>query len=236
MRTESTAILRPAAPDDLPRIAELHLRSRDAAFPAMPHGAHPPDDVRAYVTGWDLRKREVWVADSAGGLLGYTMIHRGWVDDLYVDPSAAGTGIGSALLELVKTLRSDGFCLWVFESNASARSFYASRGLVELERTDGSANEEQSPDIRLAWPGSDPLAFLRGLIDEVDAQLAELLARRVALTGAVQDVKHDTSRDPARERAIADAMACTAPVLGSERLARIVHTIITESLDATAVR
>jgi hypothetical protein len=35
------------------------------------------------------------------------------------------------------------------------------RGLVELERTDGAANEEKAPDVRMAWPGRDPLAFYR---------------------------------------------------------------------------
>ena len=41
----------------------------------------------------------------------------------------------------------------------------------------------------MAWPGADPLAFLRGLIDEVDDQLGDLLARRVALTREVQALK-----------------------------------------------
>ena len=50
--------------------------------------------------------------------------------------------------------------------------FYRRHGLVDLERTDGSANEERAPDIRMAWPGADPLAFYRGLIDDVDADWA----------------------------------------------------------------
>ena len=36
-----------------------------------------------------------------------------------------------------------------------------------------------------AWPGSDPLAYLRGRIDAVDDELASLVARRVALTAAM---------------------------------------------------
>jgi chorismate mutase len=138
------------------------------------------------------------------------------------------------LLDVVKSLRPDGFCLWVFESNAPARRFYARRGLVELERTDGSANEERSPDVRLAWPGADPLAFLRGLVDDVDAQLGDLLARRAALTAAIQPFKPSTTRDPARERAVAEALAERAPALGVDRLERIAQVIISESLDAAA--
>ena len=51
--------------------------------------------------------------------------------------------MGAALFDLVTSLRPDGFCLWVFESNTPARAFYRSRGCVELERTDGAGNEEQ---------------------------------------------------------------------------------------------
>jgi chorismate mutase len=122
--------------------------------------------------------------------------------------------------------------LWVFESNRPARTFYARRGLVELERTDGSGNEEKAPDVRMAWPGRDPVAFFRGLIDEVDDSLADLLARRAALTRVVQDVKGTRERDPGREAEIVERMARAAPELGPDRLARIVHAIITESLDA----
>ena len=102
--------------------------------------------------------------------------------------------------------------------NAPARGFYARRGLVELERTDGSGNEERAPDVRMAWPGTDPLGFYRRLIDDVDDQLGDLLARRAALTHAVQDHKHDRTRDRVREREIADRLAAHAPALGADRL------------------
>ena len=197
----------------------------------MPPGIHPDDEVRAWLSR-RLVEDEVWLAEVAGAPVGYARFTRTWLDDLYVLPAYAGQGVGSALLDVVKAQRRDGFCLWVFEMNAPARAFYAHHGLVELERTDGSANEERVPDVRMAWPGEDPLTFLRGLIDEVDEQLGDLLARRAALTAAVQDIKHDTTRDLDRERAIAQTMALKAPALGVERLDRIVHTIITKSLDA----
>jgi chorismate mutase/GNAT superfamily N-acetyltransferase len=231
-------LLRPATADDLPAIADLHFRVREAAYPYMPRGLHPLPEVHAWVASWQLADQELWVAeaDPGGGLLGYARVHRDWLEDLYVAPEAAGRGIGATLLDLVKSLRPGGFCLWVFESNTPARAFYAHRGLLDLERTDGDANEEREPDIRMAWPGAAPLVFLRGLIDEVDGQLGDLLARRAALTRAVQDHKHDTTRDPARERAIAEAMAERAPALGVERLRRIVDAVITESLDAAGER
>jgi chorismate mutase/GNAT superfamily N-acetyltransferase len=224
--------LRPATPDDLTAIAELYLQVREAAVPQMPPIVRTTEEVHAYVAGWDLSQRDVWVASATGRLAAFMVIEDDWLHSLYVAPDRQRSGLGSSLLDVAQSLRPDGFCLWVFESNEPARAFYARRGCVELERTDGAANEERSPDIKLAWPGPDPVAFFRGLIDEVDAQLGDLLARRAALTAAVQPLKGDPDRDPDRERAIAEAMADRAPALGSDRLARIVHAIITESLDA----
>jgi chorismate mutase len=201
----------------------------------MPPGVHTDNAVRHWLDG-RIRADEVWLAEVDGAPAAYARFTATWLDDLYVAPAYAGQGLGSALLDLVKARRPEGFCLWVFEMNVPARAFYARHGLVELERTDGSANEEQAPDVRMAWPGGNPLVFLRQLIDEVDDELGDLLARRTALTAAVQDIKHDVSRDPVREREIAEAMADRAPALGVERLSRIVHTIITESLDAAGER
>ena len=231
MPTEADLILRPAEESDAAAVADVHLAARRAA--PMPPPVHNDGAVRFWLDGRIQSSDAVWVAEVDGVVGGYARFTDSWLDDLYVAPALAGRGVGSALLDLVKQQRPGGFCLWVFDMNTPARDFYARRGLIELEHTDGSANEERSPDLKMAWPGADPLAFLRGLIDEVDAQLGDLLARRVALTRAVQAHKPDPRRDPARESEIAATMAERAPELGRERLERIVQTIITESLDAT---
>ena len=222
--------LRPATADDVEAVVQVQIASRAAA--AMPPGIHPEHEVRAWLTERQ-RHDEMWLAETEGVVAAYARMTATWLDDLYVAPDRAGRGIGSALLDVVKAQRPAGFCLWVFEMNTPARGFYARHGLVELERTDGRANEEKQPDVKMAWAGTDPLAFYRGLIDEVDGELGELLNRRAALTRAVQPHKATPERDLDRERAIAAAMAQQAPALGPERLYRIVHAIITESLDAT---
>lgn len=225
--------LRRAEPEDATTLADLYSAARVAAVPMMPPARHTNAEDRAWFAGQLAAPgREAWVGERGGETVGYALLHDDWLDHLFIHPDATGQGIGSALLDLVKTLRPDGFCLWVFESNRDARRFYLRHGLIALERTDGSGNEEKSPDIKMAWPGTDPLAFFRGLIDEVDAVLGDLLARRAALTAAVQQHKSDPARDLRRERQIAEAMARHAPALGPDRLARIVHIIITESLDA----
>lgn len=224
--------LRPATAADLEVLADVHLASRHAAGPAFPAGVHAADEVRDWVAGWDLTTYDVWLAESADGVVGYARCTPTWLDDLYLLPAAQGQGIGSALLDRVKAERPDGFGLWVFETNVPARDFYLRRGFVELERTDGSANEERAPDIKMAWPGREPLAYFRSMIDDVDLVLGDVLARRAALTRAVQAVKPSTHRDALREAEITRRVAAIAPELGEDRVARIVHTIITESLDA----
>lgn len=225
-------VLRPAAAADLPALAEVHLAARAAAGPAFPPAVHPAHEVRAWVAGWDLAAYDVRVAELDGRVCGYSRSTPTWLDDLYVAPGAQGRGVGTALLRDVLAGHPDGIGLWVFETNRPARDFYARHGFVALERTDGSANEERAPDIRLVWPGSDPVACFRAMIDEVDLVLGDVLARRTALTRAVQSVKPTGERDPRREAEIARRVAEVVPELGQERVARIVDVIITESLDA----
>jgi chorismate mutase/GNAT superfamily N-acetyltransferase len=230
----SDVTLRPATEDDAEPIARVHVETRRAAVPAMPPGIHSDDETRAWIRA-RLREGGFWVAVVDGAVVGYARISDGWLDDLYVLPAFAGQGIGTALLAVAKGMCPSGFALWVFESNEPARRFYRRHGLLEIERTDGRGNEERSPDIRMAWPGRDPLEYLRAMVDEVDDELAVLLARRAALTAAVQQVKEvpgHEGRDPDREAEIAHRMAERAPGLGEDRLRRIMHEVISVSLDA----
>jgi chorismate mutase/GNAT superfamily N-acetyltransferase len=233
-RTEEPDVtLRPATAEDAEEIAELYLAVRRATVPAMPPQIHTSAEVHAYVAR-EVTTHEVWVAVDEE-ILGFAVLSAGWLDSLYVGPQHQGTGIGSALLDVAKAQRPGGFALWVFASNAPARGFYRRHGLVELEHTDGSGNEERSPDVRMAWPGEDPLTYLRGQIDEVDGELALQLARRAALTAAIQGYKARSGhegRDPEREQEIARRMADRAPGLDAAMVQRIMHTVIEESLDA----
>lgn len=234
-------VLRPATTDDAEEITELYLATRRAAEPAMPRQLHTPESVLAHTTG-EIVEKEVWVAES-DEILGFATLDRAFLDSLYVGPDHQGFGIGTSLLDLAKARRPDGFALWVFASNDRARGFYRRHGLVELEHTDGSGNEERSPDVRMAWPGADPVAFLRRQIDEVDDELALVLARRFALSATVQGYKARPGRDGRdreREREVAQKMAQTmaqrmaahAPGLGADAIGRIMDLVITESLDA----
>lgn len=225
--------LRPATTEDLAEIAELFIATRRDAEPSMPAVVSDPDTIRAWFAE-NGPQREIWVAED-DGILGFAQVHGDWLEGLYVGPDHQARGIGSGLLDVVKALRPEGFGLWVFASNTSARGFYHRHGLIELEHTDGSANAERSPDVRMVWPGAEPMHYLRAQIDEIDDELALLLARRFALTATVQgfkDTPGQDGRDPQREAEIAARMAAHAPGLGVAAIGRIMHTVITESLKA----
>ncbi len=227
-------VLRPATTADADAMADLHVDCRLANVGSMPPMVHPRETAHRWMRGRLEGDSTGWVAERDGRLVGYLVLTGEWLDDLFLAPGETGQGIGAALLDVAKAERPEGFCLWVFESNRGARRFYQRHGLVELESTDGSSNAERAPDVRMAWPGPDPLRYLRHLIDEVDDHLGELLARRAALTAAVQPLKPGQDRDAVRERAIAARLARHAPGLGEERIARILDAIIRESLDASS--
>ncbi|MBA9006482.1 MULTISPECIES: chorismate mutase [Thermomonospora] len=90
--------------------------------------------------------------------------------------------------------------------------------------------------VRLPRPAEvGSLEQARAAIDEVDAALAVLLARRTELAGVVQRLKPVggfAGRDRRRERQIVETMARRAPALGAERLARIMNAVIEAGLEA----
>ena len=97
-----------------------------------------------------LAEGEAWVWDE-DGIRGFAILRGGELSHLYVDPGEQARGIGSALLDRAKERRPDGFTLWVFQQNEQARRFYERRGLRLVKLTDGSGNEEQTPDALYEW-------------------------------------------------------------------------------------
>ena len=144
--------VRPATADDARAIADLYTEARVHAVPQMPPALHTNAEDRAYVSR-RVAEPEVtmWVAERDGELLGFATCTPAFLNSLYIRADLKGQGIGSLLLDVVEATHPDGYELWVFVSNVGARRFYERRGLVEVERTDGSGNEEKSPDIRMAW-------------------------------------------------------------------------------------
>ena len=89
--------------------------------------------------------------DADSQPLAVLILDGSWVDQLYVEPTCTGMGLGSRLIELAKSRRPTGLELWTFVTNTGAQRFYRRHGFVVAETTDGSRNEEQAPDIRFIW-------------------------------------------------------------------------------------
>jgi GNAT superfamily N-acetyltransferase len=147
------AVVRRGTPADALAAAEVWLRSRKAAMPAIPAPVHSDDDVRNHFRTIVVMERELWVAvdDISADVTGLLVLADSDVDQLYVDPCWWGRGIGSQLLDQAKRLRPKGLWLWSFQANARARRFYERHGFVAVHATDGSGNEERAPDVRYAW-------------------------------------------------------------------------------------
>jgi GNAT superfamily N-acetyltransferase len=144
--------VRRAGPEDGPVIASVYTAARIAAVPQMPPALHSAEENISFFTR-RLADDEVtaWVAEAGPEVLGFALCTPTFLDGIYIRPDLKGQGIGSLLLDVVEATHPDGYELWVFESNTGARRLYRRRGLVEVEHTDGSANEEKAPDVRMAW-------------------------------------------------------------------------------------
>jgi GNAT superfamily N-acetyltransferase len=144
-----TTPVRPAELHEARDLADLWLRSRRASFPSIPPAVHSDDEVRRWFEEVVLPLREVWVAERALRPMALMVLHGADVDQLYVDPSCTGHGLGGALLQHAKVRRPAGLTLWTFQSNLGARRFYERHGFVAVATTDD--NEERAPAVRYEW-------------------------------------------------------------------------------------
>ncbi|WP_369168573.1 GNAT family N-acetyltransferase [Streptomyces sp. R28] len=149
----SRVALRRATATDAGAAADVWLRSFAAALPTVVR-PHSDDDVRTYFREVLVLLRETWVAEAADRVVGVMVLDGDQLSQLYLDPDWRGLGIGNRFVDLAKRRRPDGLSLWTFQVNQPAHRFYERHGFVAVERTDGSGNEEQEPDVRYVWrPG-----------------------------------------------------------------------------------
>lgn len=149
----TSLIVRPLEAGDVDAAAAVWWRGRTSAGPAVPAPVHTEQQVRRWFLEVLLPDGQTWVAESDGAVVAVLTLDGDDLDQLYVVPEAAGQGIGSMLVELAKQLRPDGLALWTFQTNVAAQEFYRRHGFTEVRRTDGAANEERAPDVRMVWGG-----------------------------------------------------------------------------------
>jgi ribosomal protein S18 acetylase RimI-like enzyme len=161
-------LIRPAVVQDAAGIAEVHVRSWQAAY----RGLMPQDyldglDPADRLPRWQLQLsdpgtvgHEVLVAESDRGICGFSSYgptrdedqdasRVGEIRALYLAPGTFGTGVGRLLMAAsVERLDRAGYAfvtLWVLDSNARARRFYEIAGF----RADGAAMADDRAGFRL---------------------------------------------------------------------------------------
>ena len=141
--------IRQASLEDGIQVAAIHVAARREAMPWLPE-IHSTEEVQVYFSQL-LESQECWVAEIEGEVVGFCVLADAWLDHLYVDPKCQNLGIGTRLVQLAKARFPAGLDLWAFQGNHRAREFYVKNGFIEVEWTDGSSNEEKTPDVRLIW-------------------------------------------------------------------------------------
>ena len=140
--------VRRAGADDAVSIGEVFIRSFKTLdfLPTL----HTDDEHREFIRA-RVEEGEVWIAETAGTIVGLADLEGDVLRLLYVDPEMQRRGAGSALLDQVKKARPAGFTFWVFQQNTQARRFYESHGCRVVRLTDGSGNDERTPDALYEW-------------------------------------------------------------------------------------
>lgn len=141
--------VRPARTEDTDAVADVYIASF-ATLTFLPR-LHSDDETRAWIENVVMANQEVWIAEIDEGVVGMAALSEEMLEHFYVAPNAQSRGVGSALLDKAKERRPGGFTFWVFQQNDNARRFYERRGCRIVELTDGSHNEEKTPDALYEW-------------------------------------------------------------------------------------
>ena len=152
--------IREAEPKDAEAIAEVHVRSWQAAYRGQLtdeylDGLSVGERLEQHRRSLEQPRAEwrTWVADDEGRVTAFAVTgpsedadaepSTGEVYAIYLEPDRVGTGLGRELFEhAISDLRDRGFSvvtLWVLETNERARRFYEVAGW----RADGTETNER---------------------------------------------------------------------------------------------
>jgi ribosomal protein S18 acetylase RimI-like enzyme len=134
----SAASLRPATAEDVPRLTELVHAAYGHYLERLGRPPRPMTDDYAEV----VRNEDVTVAEDGGEIVGLIVLgttEEGFlVDNVAVDPSHRGRGIGRALLEhaedAARRAGFDSIYLFTHERMTENLELYAKIGYVEYAR------------------------------------------------------------------------------------------------------
>jgi len=142
--------LRPYEPADLEETVGLWYRVWHHTFPDLTHPQGPE--------AWAARFRDelaphkaIWVAEAGRHIVGFMAVDegRGVLDQLFVESSYHGGGVGTALLAKAKELVPTGLTLTTLAQNMSACRFYERHNFL---RGEGGVNPVNSqPSVTYSW-------------------------------------------------------------------------------------
>ena len=156
------SLVRLATVTDAEAIAAVHVSAWRSAYqallpPAVLENVDAASRIRQWRTNIESAAREVLVAVTAGGIVGFCSVAPsrdpcalatcGEITALYVHPSSWRRGYGRNLLAAARDhAASRGWTeltLWVLSSNGPARAFYVARGFEH----DGTEKNEGEPAL-----------------------------------------------------------------------------------------
>ena len=140
--------IRRAEERDIAAVAKLLRAVRHATLPSLPELHTPEEDLR-FFRNTVFTQCEIFVAEATQ-IDGFIAFRVRFIDHLYVRPEHQRAGLGTALLKQA-TDSYDALRLWVFQRNTGAIAFYRAHDFREVERSDGSRNEERQPDVLMEW-------------------------------------------------------------------------------------
>lgn len=142
--------LRLAEKADHERVSNILIDARAAFMPYAP-SAHAEQEVRDWVRNHLIPIGNVMVVTVNEDVVGFMAISYNdgysWIDQMYVQPSLVGRGIGTKLLQHALAVLPSPIRLYTFQANTGARRFYERNGFHIIELIDGQANEELCPDV-----------------------------------------------------------------------------------------
>jgi GNAT superfamily N-acetyltransferase len=141
--------------DDWPGVCRVH----DAARPYEIRSFMPPEVVLrmedAVTDDGEFFESDVYVACSeAGEILGFIGIQGEEVTWLYVDPDVSRCGVGTRLVEHVRSMLGPNGYVLCAQENTIGYSFYQKMGFQPIAFFPGSTRGHPCTCVRMTFPGS----------------------------------------------------------------------------------
>jgi len=150
-------VLRKAIQSDAPAITKVYLTSRKELLAFAPL-VHSDESVHQWIRDILIPADQVTVAEENGTIIGMMVLSKqnniGWIEQLYLLPTATGKGIGSLFVAAAKATLGSPIRLHTFQENINAKHFYERHGFRLIALSDGSTNEEHCPDALYEWRSS----------------------------------------------------------------------------------